>query len=181
MWDMTGIKADQFSGAQIQRDTYSKYYAGNCFKGGIFTQLCGWGGVHDLWGGNVSDSNYNEKAGYLDEQWEFQKTDLVDGEVVPFTNIYDKGYRARAVCWRKGRQLTAQPIYAKSDQRFKGSDTLISASIASDRGGNERGVNISKRSGVIKRGFKTNMDTQMFQNIWITWAFQANFMYEPVL
>ena len=77
--------------------------------------------------------------------------------------------------------MVAQPIYAKSDQRFKGSDTLISASIAADRGGNERGVNISKRSGVIKRGFKTNMDPQMFQDIWITWAFQANFMYDPVL
>ena len=48
------------------------------------------------------------------------------------------------------------------------------------RGENERGVNISDRSGVIKRGFKTNMDPQMFQDIWITWAFQANIMYEPV-
>jgi hypothetical protein len=181
MWDMTGIRSYQFGGAKVQRDTYSKYYAGNCFKGGIFTQLCGWIGVHELWGGNVSDSNYNEKAGYLDEQWAFQNVDLVDGSVVPFTNVYDKGYRARAVCWRKGKQLVAQPIYAKSDQRFKGSDTLISASIASDRGGNERGVNISKRSGVIKRGFKANMDTQMFQDTWITWAFQANFMYDPVL
>jgi hypothetical protein len=181
MWDMTGIPAYQFAGAQVQRHTYSKYYAGNCFKGGIMTQLCGWIGVHDLWGGNVSDSNYNENAGYLDEQWAFQKLDLVDGEVVPFTNVYDKGYRARAICWRKGRQLVAQPIYAKSDQRFKGSDTLISASVASDRGGNERGVNVSKRSGIIKRGFKANMDTQMFQDVWITWAFQANFMYDPVL
>jgi hypothetical protein len=86
------------------------------------------------------------------------------------------------VCWRKGRQLVAQPIYAKSDERFKGSDTIISASIASDRGGNERGVNISKRSGVIKRGFMNpNMDAQMFQDIWIMWSYQANFMYEPVL
>jgi len=181
MWDMTGIKAYQFGAADLQRDTYSKYYAGNCFKGGIFTQLCGWGGVHELWGGNVSDSNYNELAGYLDEQWEFQKVDLVDGHVVVFTNIYDKGYRARAICYRKGRQLVAQPVYAKSDERFKGSDTILSASVASDRGGNERGVNISKRAGVIKRGFKVGMDAHMFQDFWITWAFQANFMYDPVL
>jgi hypothetical protein len=110
MWDMTGVKSYQFGAATVQQDTYSKYYASNCFKGGIFTQLCGWGGVHELWGGNVSDSNYNELAGYLDEQWEFQKKDLVDGRIVPFTNIYDKGYRARGVCFRKGRQLVAQPI-----------------------------------------------------------------------
>ncbi len=64
-----------------------------------------------MWGGNISNSNYNEMARYLDEQWTFQMEDLVDGEVVPFTNVYDKGYRARAVCWRKGKQLVAQPIY----------------------------------------------------------------------
>jgi hypothetical protein len=68
--------------------------------------------VHDLWGGNVSDSNYNEMAGYLDEQWTFQTEDLVDGEVVPFTNVYDKGYHAHAVCWRKGKQLVAQDLKA---------------------------------------------------------------------
>jgi len=106
---------------------------------------------------------------------------MVDGVIVPFTNVYDKGYRARAVCWRHGGQLTAQPVYGKSDQRFRGTDTMFSASVASDRGGNERGVNVSKRCGVIKRGFKPGMDTKMFRDTWITWSFQANFMFNPVL
>lgn len=181
MWDMTGIKAYAFGAADNQRDTYSKYYAGNCFKGGIFIQLSGWLGVHYLWGGHVSDSDYNDRAGYLEEQAEFQNNDKINGEVLPFTNIYDKGYRARAACWRRDNQLIAQPIFGKSDQRFKGSDTMFSASIASDRGGNERGVNVSKRSGVVKRGFKSGMDTQMFQDTWMTWGFQANFMFNPVL
>jgi len=61
-------ETEEASAADLQRGTYSKYYAGNCFKGGIFIQLCGWLGVHDLWGGNVSDTNYNKKAGYLEEQ-----------------------------------------------------------------------------------------------------------------
>ena len=181
MWDMTGVKAYAFGAADAQRNTYSKYYAGNCFKGGIGVQLSGYLVTYDLWGGNVSDTDYNKRAGYLEEQSAFQKNDLVDGEVLPFTNIYDKGYRARAICWRHDKQLIAQPVFGKSDQRFKGSDTLYSASIASDRGGNERGVNVSKRCGVIKRGFKVGMDTQIFQDNWITWGFQSNFMFNPVL
>ena len=144
-------------------------------------QPCGWLGTHDLWGGNVSDTAYNEDSGYLQEQAEFQEKDQVNGKVLPFTVVLDKGYRARAACWRHGKQLTAQPAFAKSDKRFKASDTLTSASIASDRGGNERGVNVSKRCGVIKRGFKAGMDTQIFQDTWITWSYQANFMSNPVL
>jgi len=180
MWDMTGIKAYAFGAADTQRNTWSKYYAGNCFKGAIGVQLSGYIVTYDLWGGNVSDTNYNKDAGYLEEQSAFQNDDKVDGKVLPFTNIYDKGYRARAACWRHDKQLIAQPVFGKSDQRFKGSDTLYSASLASDRGANERGVNVSKRCGVIKRGFKVGMDTQIFQDTWITWGHQCNFMFDAV-
>ena len=179
-WDMTGIRAYQFGAADTNVHTYSKYYSGNVFKGGIFTQCCGWAGTYDLWGGNVSDTEYNKSAGYLKEQEVYQQNDLVGGELVPFLNIYDKGYRARDVCRRHG-QLTAQPAFCKSDKRFTGSNTLYSASIASDRGGNERAVLVSKRSGVIKRGFKAGMDVKRFQDTWLTWGFQSNFMFDPVL
>jgi hypothetical protein len=120
-------------------------------------------------------------SGYLQQQSAFQREDIVDGEMIPFTNIYDKGYRARAACWGEDNQLTAQPVYAKSDERFKGTDTLYSASIASDWGGNERQVNVSKRCGIIERGFKVGMDAKAFQDTWFTWGFQANFMYCPVI
>ena len=66
-------------------------------------------------------------------------------------------------------------------QRFKGSQIIQSASVASDRGGNERAVNVSKRCGAMKRGFKAGMDAKMFQDTWITWTFQSNFMYNSVL
>ena len=55
-------------------------------------------------------------------------------------------------------------IFGRSDERFTGHDTIYSASIASDRAGNERAVNVCKRSGVIQRGFKPGMDAQMFQD-----------------
>ena len=72
-------------------------------------------------------------------------------------------------------------IFGKSDQQFKGSETKYSASLASDRGANEHGVNVSKRSGMIKRGFKPGMDPAMFDDVWLCWGFMANFMHRQVL
>ena len=64
MWDMTNIDAYGFSDADLQQLTYSKYYNGNVFIGGLFTQLCGWIGAADLWPGGVSDTDYNRREGY---------------------------------------------------------------------------------------------------------------------
>ena len=51
---------------------------------------------------------------------------------------------------------------------FRGCGRLeVGASITADRGRNERGVNVSKRCG--------------FNDVWLCWSFQANFMYSPVL
>lgn len=181
MHDMTNISAYEFTDADLQRLTYNQYYGENCFKGGIHTQLCGWHGVEDLWLGAVSDSDYNRRAGYLDKQTEFQSVDLVEGEIVPFLNIYDKGYRAKMAALRNGKQLVLQPDWAKSDEKFNRIQTISSASVASDRGGNERSVNVCKRAGFIRRGFKHNMCPINFNTAWKTWAFQSNFMFKPIL
>ena len=135
----------------------------------------------DIWTGAVSDSDYNRREGYLEKQQEFQQTDLVEMRVVPFLNIYDKGYRAKMAAWKNGRQKVLQPDWAKSDRRFGRLETVTSASVASDRGGNERSVNVSKRAGFISRGFSPNMCPDRFNEAWRTWAFQSNFMFEPVL
>jgi len=42
------------------------------------------------------------------------------------------------VAWKNGKQKVLQPDYANSDRRFNRIETLASASVASDRGGNER-------------------------------------------
>lgn len=185
MWDMTNVSAYGFTDADFQRLTYSKYYGENCFKGGVFTQLCGFQGAADLWTGGVSDSNYNRGEGYLERQTHFQNKDLVEingtKTVVPFLNIYDKGYRAKMAAWKNGKQQVLQPDWAESDRRFGRLETLNSASVASDRGGNERSVNVSKRAGYISRGFYPNMCTIRFNQAWRTWAFQSNFMFQPVL
>ena len=113
MRDMTNIPAYAFTDADLNRITYSKYYAMNCFKGGIGVQLCGWILTAVLWTGAVSDTDYNKRAGYLQEQEEFQKNDLVERKqdgmsvfhLIPFTNIYDKGYRAKMVAFQTSKQL----------------------------------------------------------------------------
>ena len=53
---------------------------------------------------------------------------------------------------------------------------LFSVSIAADRGGNERGVNVSKRRGYIKRGFLPGMDACTFNDLWLCLSFQTNFI-----
>ena len=93
MWDMINIPAYAFSDADLNRFTYSVYYAMNCFKGGIFVQLCGWMGTAHLWVGAVSDTDYNKRAGYMEEQEQFAEGDLVliNGvlTLLAFLNIYD--------------------------------------------------------------------------------------------
>ncbi len=187
MWDMTNINAYAFSDADLQRLTYSKYYNGNCFKGGVFTQLCGWIGTASLWPGAVSDSDYNQREGYLQRQKNFADQNLVvlDGNDtpinLPFTNIYDKGYRAKMIAWKTGRQLVRQPIWAESDKRFGRKETLITACVATDRAGNERAVKVCKMAWYVRRGFYPNMSARRLNDAWTTWSFQANFMFKPVL
>lgn len=93
----------------------------------------------------------------------------------------DKWYRSKAVAWKTGRQQVLQPDRAESDKHFSRSRTLRSASIATDRAGNERGVNVCKKSWFVSRGFTPNTNPILISNAWTTWAFQANFMFNPVL
>ncbi len=177
MWDMTNIPAYSFSDAVFQRFTYSQYYEENCFKGSVSVQLNGWIQEGELWPGRVSDSNYNRREGYLQKQHEFQEGDLVEMygklDVSPFLNVYDKGYWARTAAWKTGKQGVLQPTFEPSDRRFNGRETNISASIASDHGGNERAVWVSKRAAYIRRGFRPNMDLERFDIAWRMWNFKS--------
>ena len=182
MWDMTNISSYSFGDSGNQRATYSSYYGENCFKDGVFCQPCGYIGCRDAWTGGVSDSVYNEKATYLDEQQQFQQTDLVNGEVIQFKNVYDKCYRrAKLAAWRSGRQLVLQPAFATSDRRFTPFELISSASVASDQSGNEWAVNVCKRSGYVRRGFWPGMNPNQFNMTWLTWGWQSNFMSKPIL
>ena len=78
------------------------------------------------------------------------------------------------LCWplcphsqlKARRAATAQPVHEKSDQGFKWSHTILYASIASDRGGNERAANLA-RYVVWSKG--DSRCAWMFQDIAIRW------------
>ena len=117
----------------------------------------------------------------MQRQEEFAANDLVDGKVLPFTIVLDKGYRTTQSSFHAGGQRVLQPVFAKSDRRFTRDETLRTASVATDRAGNERAVNVCKRSWYIARGLTPNMSPKRMNDAWLTFAFQSNFMYDPVL
>jgi hypothetical protein len=136
----------------------------------------------------VSDSDYNRREGYLERQMDFANKDVVEVEeghgkfsVLPFTNAYDKGYWVKMVAWKCGKQTVLQPEWAVGDGRFRRDQTLLSASVATDRGGNERGVIVCKRAWFVRRGFLPNMPPKQLNDAWMTGLFQANFTFNPVL
>ena len=182
VWDDTNVNFTfQPCAAEAQKNSFSCYYRGNCAKGGVFVQLCRWLGVDHLWAGGTSDSHYQEMTGIFGKQDKFSLTDLVNEKHIPFTNILDKGYRVNLAAWRAGKQQVLQPTFARSDRKFTGRETIISADIAADRSGNERAVNRCKESGFIKRGLHQCSDPITMDNVWLAWSFQTNFMFESVL
>ena len=175
-WDNTGIDLHKPTDALLQRLTYSPYYAGNVAKGGIYLQLCGWLGVHELYPGAMSDSDYLNKTDILQRQLRFQ---MGDGGT-KFLNILDRGYRSTRAAWASG-QLILQPTFAKSDKQFSTIDLIRSTSVAADRSGNERAVRVTKMSAYVKRGTQTHKNIEQLSDVWKTWSYQSNFMFKSVL
>ena len=100
MWDDTNVNFTfQPSGVEAQKNSFSSYCGGNCAKGGVFLQLCGWIGVQNLWAGRTSDLHYQEKTDIFHKQHDFALKDQVNGKYIPFTNILDKGYRVNLAAW----------------------------------------------------------------------------------
>ena len=182
MWDDTNVDMSyKPSGADEQRLTYSSYYAGNCAKGGVFLQPCGWLGVENLWCGATSDSHYQERTNIFKRQRDFAANDLVNNEIQPFANMMDRGYRVTLAAWRTGKQMVLQPSFTESDKKFSAQETLHTAEVATLRSGNERAVGRAKLAGYIKNGLKQSANPATMDDVWLTWSFQTNFMYKPVL
>ena len=109
------------------------------------------------------------------------ENDLVDGKYIPFTNIFDKGYQVIMQAWKAGKQECIQPAFAKSDRRFSSNETLISATVAADRSGNERAVRYTKMSGIIQRGLRPNGSPSRYNDVWLSFSYQTNFMFRSVV
>ena len=62
------------------------------------------------------------------------------------------------VAHRAREQLVLKPAFAESDEHFNRNQTALSASVATDRGGKERAINVAKQSWYVKRGFQPCSD-----------------------
>ena len=70
-----------------------------------------------------------------------------------------------AVAHRAGKQLVLKPAFAESDEHFNRNQTALSASsVATDRGGNERAINVAKPCWYVKRGFRSNSDPKQMND-----------------
>lgn len=169
--------------ASTQRITYNHYYKGNVAKGNIFLQLNGWIGTDHLWVGAISDSQYMTSNNIFEQQREFQEHDTIADEnnnetVLHFTNILDRGYQLTVQAHRAGGQTVRQPVFQHGEgSRFSGTETLKSASCASVRSGNERAVRKAKLAGFLKKGVRPGECPRRFDDVWLAWSFQCNFMY----
>jgi DDE superfamily endonuclease len=180
MWDNTNIPmVFKPTAADLQRNTFSAYYASNCAKGGVFIQPCGWMGTHELWEGRVSDTEYLKNSGIIEEQDTYLFCDNENNQV-SWTMILDRGYRVSALAYNEGRYNIVQPCFNRSDRKFTAKETLRSAAIANDRSANERAVNLAKNSEYVSTGLKPNQNPTRLNKVWKAWGFQCNFLYKPV-
>ena len=74
-----------------------------------------------------------------------------------------------------------QPVFSESDKKFTPMQVVYSAKVATDRSGNERAVHYSKLSEHLKAGLPTHGSPVLFDNLWLAWNFQVNFMYKRVI
>jgi DDE superfamily endonuclease len=181
MWDMTDIPMFKPSDLHSQRLTYSAYYGGNCGKGSVFLQPCGWLGSYEMWMGAVSDTEYLKKSGILTVHQTYRQIHDNGYPNAPWHILLDKGFRVNIEAFKEGGQMVVQPAFASADRRFRASETIQIADVAHDRSGNERGVRVMKYSGYIKHGLHQGGRAERLCKVWLAWGFQANFMYRPVL
>ena len=135
-----------------------------------------------MWVGATSDTHYQENSSIFEAQRMFAEGDIVYGNIVPFHNIFDKGYRVNLMTWRQGRQEVEQPIFAHSDKKFSGGEILRSASIiAADCSANERVFKMLKMSDMIRRGLNCDGFPERLDNVCLAWISQCNFMFHKIL
>ena len=110
--------------------------------------------------------------------------------VITRTCMFGQKYDVEVKAWQmanvcdaqRGLRATKRLVGQKvGNFDFSTSQTLASDSTATDRGGNERAVNVAKRSWFLKRIFQKNSSAKLMDDSWMTWSFQCNFMYDPIL
>ena len=100
--------------------------------------------------------------------------------MIPFTTILDKGYWCTVLMYRHGEQRVLQPIFKIKNKQSTDNEVLTTASIASDRSGNELAVKLMKTAGIIKGGIDSNQSFKTVNDYWHVYCFQVNLMSKGV-
>jgi len=131
--------------------------------------------------GRITDSQMVKDSNVMVDQRKFLEAEKNHSDI-PFTNVFDKGFRNVLDALKKEGQKCVQPTYSKGDSQFTGEETLYSALIAMIRSGNERAVKRCKMSWFVKRGCAFQLwETSLVCDHWESWTFQVNFMYDKFL
>lgn len=163
--------------SELQKITHSIYYGGNNAKADCAVQPCGFVRTYMLWVAAITDSQYMIRNRIFEHQQRFQRSDLVGGVEIPFMNILDRGYKLSNEAFKAGKQTVQQPIFReRNQQRFTGRETLLSASIASIRSGNERAVAKAKMAGFLKKGLRPSECPERLDNVWLAWGFMVGYL-----
>jgi hypothetical protein len=138
-------------------------------------------GTEELFVGGISDTDYVLKAKILEKQQTYMEQPFAGDKSINWIIVCDKGFRISTTAIRTGGQVVIQPCFAKSDEKFEDTETLLGAAIASDRSGNERAVRVMKLSKFIKSGLQPNESAERLSDVWLCWGFMSNFVYKSVL
>jgi hypothetical protein len=94
-----------------------------------------------------------------------------DDNKEPFTIVLDKDYRIVSDVLSIGGHYVLQPIFAQCNRQFTAVKTLVSATVATNRAGNERAVRYLKISDNISKGLLKNESVERLCNTWLAWGF----------
>ena len=99
----------------------------------------------------------------------------MEGEVIGFLNIYDRGYHQLMPAKKNGQRTLVRD---SGILVVESADLLLrAASVAVTRSGNEPAVNRAKISNFVSNGGKEKWPIDLFCDIWEAWTFRVNFMY----
>ena len=175
MHDTTDIELPKPSAGDLNRATHNRCCNGTCAKGGIAVQLCNWTYGLPLVTGHCDDDQQIKFTKILELQKFFAENDPTLLEA--FLNVFDKG-RHKILDAKQLGQLCLQPD-VNDGMLSSGCSVLRTGCVAVVRSGNERGVKRGKLSWVVKDGMKHRlMPVDLLCDVWETWTFRTNFMYQ---
>jgi hypothetical protein len=122
------------------------YYAGTVAKGAVFLHFCGWMGSWELWAGAISKIEYQMRSGVFEYMRWFVES-FCGNPLLEYCCSW-QGLPLHNGCLACWEATVPSTCICEEHRKFNPSEVQRSATVAVDRSGNERAVNVVKRAGV---------------------------------